>query len=178
MARYIFVTGGVVSSLGKGITSASLAYINQNIDSYAKFNFGRYTLREKKSLRLIGMCGFLKTEMGIDFGYRLSKDIWGCGLGFEAANAVLNYGVDSIGLKHFVAGVMPDNFASIKILDKLSSKNKLLSLKIGEDYIFKNLVLKVLKCKNSEFDDNPEITAYIQVRDLTNRNNNEDKKKA
>ena len=25
MARYIFVTGGVVSSLGKGITSASLA---------------------------------------------------------------------------------------------------------------------------------------------------------
>ena len=59
----------------------SLAYIDQNIDSYAKFNFGRYTLREKKSLRLIGMCGFLKTEMGIDFGYRLSKDMWGCGWG-------------------------------------------------------------------------------------------------
>ena len=97
----------------------SLAYIDQNIDSYAKFNFGRYTLREKKSLRLIGMCGFLKTEMGIDFGYRLSKDIWGCGLGFEAANAVLNYGVDSIGLKHCVAGVMPGNSASIKILDRL-----------------------------------------------------------
>ena len=97
----------------------SLAYIVKNIDSYAKFNFGRYTLREKKSLRLIGMCGFLKTEMGIDFGYRLSKDMWGCGLGFEAASAVLNYGVASIGLKHCVAGVMPDNLASIKILDKL-----------------------------------------------------------
>jgi CTP synthase len=27
MARYIFVTGGVVSSLGKGLTSASLAYL-------------------------------------------------------------------------------------------------------------------------------------------------------
>ena len=26
---------------------------------------------------------------------------------------------------------------------------------------------------NSEFDDNPEITAYIQVRDLTNKNNDE-----
>ena len=61
----------------------------------------------------------------------------------------------------------------IKILDKLSSKNKLLSLKIGEDYIFKNLVLKVLKCKNSEFDDNPEITSYLQVRDLNNKENNE-----
>ena len=61
----------------------------------------------------------------------------------------------------------------IKILDKLSSKNKLLQLKIGEDYVFKNLSLKVLKCKNSEFDDNPEITSYLQVRDLNNKDNNE-----
>ena len=61
----------------------------------------------------------------------------------------------------------------IKILDKLSSKNKLINLNIGEDYIFKNLVLKVLKCQNSKFDDNPEITSYLQVRDLNNKNNNE-----
>lgn len=61
----------------------------------------------------------------------------------------------------------------IKILDKLSSKSKLLKLKIGEDYIFKNLNLKVLKCKNSEFDDDPEITSYLQVRDLNNKDNNE-----
>jgi len=94
-------------------------YIDQNIASYAKFNFGRYTLREKKSLRLIGMCGFLRTDMGIDFGYRLSKDMWGCGLGFEAANAVLAYGIDVIGLNQIVAGVMPENLASIKILERL-----------------------------------------------------------
>ena len=61
----------------------------------------------------------------------------------------------------------------VKILDKLSSKNKLLQLKVGEDYIFKNLNLKVLKCKNSEFDDDPEITSYLQVRDLNNKDNNE-----
>ena len=61
----------------------------------------------------------------------------------------------------------------IKILDKLSSKNELLEVNIGEDHIFKNLILKVLKCKNSEFDDNPEITSYLQVRDLNNKDNNE-----
>ena len=61
----------------------------------------------------------------------------------------------------------------IKILDKLSSKNKLIKINIGEEYIFKNLVLKVLKCKNSEFDDTPEITSYLQVKDLNNNNNNE-----
>ena len=62
---------------------------------------------------------------------------------------------------------------NIKILDKLSSKNKLLKLNIGEEYIFKNLELKVLKCKNSEFDDDPEITSYLQVKDLNNKDNNE-----
>ena len=64
-------------------------------------------------------------------------------------------------------------FTDIKILDKISSKNTLLKLKNGELVNFKDLSIKSLKCKNSEFDDNPEITAYIQVRDLTNKNNDE-----
>ena len=64
-------------------------------------------------------------------------------------------------------------FTDIKILDKISSKNTLLKLKNGKLIKFKDLSIKSLKCKNSEFDDNPEITAYIQVRDLTNKNNDE-----
>jgi len=64
-------------------------------------------------------------------------------------------------------------FIEIKILDKVSSKTNLLKLKIGEEKKFKNLLIKSLKCKNSEFDDNPEITAYIQVKDITNKGNNE-----
>ena len=65
------------------------------------------------------------------------------------------------------------DFIDIKILDKISSKNTLLKLKNGELKKFKDLEIKSLKCKNSEFDDNPEVTAYIQVRDLTNKNNDE-----
>ena len=64
-------------------------------------------------------------------------------------------------------------FTDIKILDKISSKNNLLKLKNGELIQFNDLVIKSLKCKNSEFDDNPEITAYIQVRDVTRKNNDE-----
>jgi hypothetical protein len=64
-------------------------------------------------------------------------------------------------------------FIEIKILDKVSSKTNLLKLRIGEEKKFQNLLIKSLKCKNSEFDDNPEITAYIQVRDLVNKDNNE-----
>ena len=65
------------------------------------------------------------------------------------------------------------NFTDIKILDKISSKNFLLELKNGEDTKYKDLIIKSLKCKNSEFDDNPEITAYIQVSDLTKKDKND-----
>ena len=61
----------------------------------------------------------------------------------------------------------------IRILDKLSSKSKLLKLDIGKNFSYKNLEIKVLKCKNSKFDDNPEITTYLQVKDSKNSNNDE-----
>ncbi len=65
------------------------------------------------------------------------------------------------------------NFVEIKILDKVSSKNELLKIKIGENIKYKNISINALKCKNSEFDDNPEITAYLQVKDLNNKTNDE-----
>ena len=65
------------------------------------------------------------------------------------------------------------DFTDLKILDKISSKNTLVKLRNGELITFKDLSIKSLKCKNSEFDDDPEITAYIQVKDLTDENNNE-----
>ena len=66
-----------------------------------------------------------------------------------------------------------EKFVEIKILDKVSSKNSKLEIEIGKETKFKNLLIKALKCKNSEFDDNPEITAYLQVKDTSNKSNDE-----
>ena len=71
----------------------------------------------------------------------------------------------------FSKNKLEGSYTDLKILDKISSKNTLLKLKNGDLVKFKDLSIKSLKCKNSEFDDNPEITAYIQVKDLTNENN-------
>ena len=70
----------------------------------------------------------------------------------------------------YSADQLEGNFTDIKVLDKISSKNTLLKLKNEEEIKHKDLLIKSMKCKNSEFDDNPEITAYIQVKDLTNNN--------
>ena len=78
-----------------------------------------------------------------------------------------------ISLKAETSSDLEGSFTEIKILDKISSKNTLIKLKNGEEKKYKDLSIKSLKCKNSEFDDNPEITSYIQVRDLTNKNKND-----
>ena len=69
--------------------------------------------------------------------------------------------------KNDMVGVKTD----IKILDKISSKNELISLNNKEEFVYKDLAIKSMICTNSEFDDNPEIKAYIQVRDLTKNDN-------
>ncbi len=66
-----------------------------------------------------------------------------------------------------------EKFVEIKILDKVSSKNSKLEIQLGKETKFKNLLIKALKCKNSEFDDNPEVTAYLQVKDTSNKSNDE-----
>ena len=60
-------------------------------------------------------------------------------------------------------------FVELNILDKVSSKTSNIKIKIGEELIFRNLVINILKCRNSKFDDDPEVTAYMQVRDLKNK---------
>ena len=59
------------------------------------------------------------------------------------------------------------NSVEIKILDKVNSQNSTLKLKIGVEQKYKNLIIKALKCQNSKFDDDPEIIAYLQVKDIT-----------
>jgi len=64
------------------------------------------------------------------------------------------------------------NNTDIKILDKISSKNDLIKLVNNEEFIYKDLAIKSIKCTDSKFDDNPEVKAYIQVRDLTKKDRN------
>ena len=64
-----------------------------------------------------------------------------------------------------------EEYAELNILDKVSSKTTSITIKIGNEFIFQNLLINVLKCQNSKFDDDPEVTAYMQVKDLKTTNN-------
>ena len=65
--------------------------------------------------------------------------------------------------------IYSEKFAEILVLDKVSSKTTKLNLTIGEELFFQNLNINILKCQNSKFDDDPEVTAFMQVIDLKNK---------
>ena len=72
--------------------------------------------------------------------------------------------------KAYSSNDLEGSYTILKVLDKISSKNEEIRLKNKDEIRFKDLSIKSMKCSNSKFDDNPEIKAYIQVKDLTNQN--------
>jgi len=80
------------------------------------------------------------------------------------------YFICFVSSQSFSSNNLEGSYTVVKILDKISSKNDRLELQNDKETIFKDLSIKSMKCSNSEFDDNPEIKAYIQVKDLTNQN--------
>tara|TARA_B100000963_G_scaffold260183_1_gene228441 strand:- start:162 stop:569 length:408 start_codon:yes stop_codon:yes gene_type:complete len=65
-----------------------------------------------------------------------------------------------------------ENFAVLTILDKVNSKSDIVEIEVGKEYKFKSLSINILKCNNSKFDDDPEVTAYMQVIDTINKDEN------
>ena len=65
-----------------------------------------------------------------------------------------------------------ENFAVLTVLDKVNSQSDIVEIEVGKEYIFKNLSINILKCNNSKFDDDPEVTAYMQVKDMVNIDEN------
>ena len=91
-------------------------------------------------------------------------------LGKNKFYILILYFICFVSSQSFSSNNLEGSYTVVKILDKISSKNDSLELQNDKEIIFKDLSIKSMKCSNSEFDDNPEIKAYIQVKDLTNQN--------
>ena len=68
--------------------------------------------------------------------------------------------------------IKTEKFAVLTILDKVNSQSDIIEIEVGREYKFKNLSINILKCNNSKFDDDPEVTAYMQVKDTINIDEN------
>ena len=91
------------------------------VDSYERFGFGLYLVELKPARVPIGICGLLKRDAldHPDVGFAFLPGYWGQGYAWESASAVLDYGTGALGMRRVLAVTSPDNYRSIKLLEKM-----------------------------------------------------------
>ena len=101
--------------------------------------FCLWKLIRKSDGRLIGDCGLQPLELDgvseIEIGWRLAKEYWGRGLATEAALVALHYAVEYARLERVIAIAMPENRASLHIMEKLGMAYERVSQKDGFDIV-------------------------------------------
>ena len=63
-------------------------------------------------------------------------------------------------------------YINLTALDKITAKTSSIRLAVGEKNFFGSLEIKALKCQLYEGKDNTDTVAYIQVKDLSSKDNN------
>lgn len=95
--------------------------LNGPVEMYSRLGFGLYLVELKEGHAPIGICGLIKRDSleDVDIGFAFLPQYWGRGYAYEAASAVMTYGVETLGLKRIVAITSVDNDSSARLLEKL-----------------------------------------------------------
>jgi RimJ/RimL family protein N-acetyltransferase len=90
------------------------------LGDYQKHGFGRMAVGLKGGQDFIGFVGlkYLEDMDEVDIGFRFMSQYWGKGIATEAAKACLEYGFEELGLKRIIGMVLPENGASVRVLEK------------------------------------------------------------
>jgi [ribosomal protein S5]-alanine N-acetyltransferase len=94
---------------------------------YAHRRCIRWGITLKEEYVVIGSCGFYGIHpwhLRGSIGYELARPFWRKGIMAEAITALLNLGFGELGLNRIDAVVIPENVASIRLLEKLGFCNE------------------------------------------------------
>lgn len=98
--------------------------LKRRVRDYKKYGYGRWLVEDKMTKECIGWAGllYLPEFDKIDIGYRFHQKHWGKGYATEASKAILEYGFNTLNLDLIIAIAMPDNLASIRVMEKIGMK--------------------------------------------------------
>ncbi|WP_368908087.1 GNAT family N-acetyltransferase [Bacillus wiedmannii] len=119
----------------KNLDDAKKYILNGPVEMYNKMGFGLYLVERKEDLTPLGMCGLIKRDSleDVDIGFAFLEKFRSKGYGFESASAVIDYGVQKLGLKRIVAITTIDNINSGKLLEKVGLQFEKIISDSGED---------------------------------------------
>ena len=100
------------------------SFVERQVKLYSERGFCRWKLLPKATGGMIGFCGvgFWRDAPDPEIGWWLARRYWGRGLATEAAEAALRDAFERVRLERIISVAMPENAASIRIMEKLGLK--------------------------------------------------------
>lgn len=97
----------------------------RNIPSYEKNGFGFYAVVRSEDQTVIGTCGLAQRDFldHPDIGFAFLPQYFGQGYALEAAQAIMKFAKEDLGLSHILAFTLPSNAPSIRLLEKIGLRN-------------------------------------------------------
>jgi len=95
------------------------------IGAWHAHGFAMFSVVEKATGRWVGRLGPWCPEgwPGTEVGWAIARESWGKGYAPEGAIAATDWAFDHLGWSNVVHSIAPDNFASIRVAEKLGSRN-------------------------------------------------------
>ena len=81
-----------------------------------------FAVEEKESHRVIGTCSYVSADeyfKSVEIGYSVLSDCWNKGYGTEIAWGLTGYAFDRLDVQRVYARVLPENTASLRVLEKI-----------------------------------------------------------
>lgn len=96
-------------------------FLHKTIASYLKApGYGDCAIVDKQSKIVVGLAGLelLAESYEVEAGYILRRQHWGRGFGTEILTGLIKYGFSQLRCKKIMAISIPDNLASIRVMEK------------------------------------------------------------
>lgn len=95
-------------------------YIHHHQQHWMEYGYGHWAVTRNTDDIVLGWTGleFLPETRETEVAYLFTHAVWGQGLATEAAQAAVDFGLNSAGLKSIIGLVHPENIASRRVLEK------------------------------------------------------------
>ncbi len=113
----------IMATLGGPRTVADTErFVQTNLEHWRRSGFGLWMFRRRSDGAFVGRAGLRRVHVGdadeVEIAYVLRSEMWGCGLATEIARRLISIGFADLQLSTLVAFTLPDNRASIRVMEK------------------------------------------------------------
>ena len=124
---------------GPRSTADTERFVQTNLEHWRQNRFGLWIIRRSSDGAFVGRAGLRRIHVGdadeVEIAYVLKSEMWGCGFATEISRKLIIIGSSDLQLTTLVAFTLPDNRASIRVMEKAGLRFERAILHRGKPHV-------------------------------------------